>query len=220
MAHVPHLFLPAPWEADTLVLENEQVHHLRRVLRAKDHTPVTYTDGRGCSGVGTLVTHGVRRGDESTAEKPSPVLTVAVAPPRAGERGRFIVEKLAELGVDRLVWLTTEYGQAKPPRPERAARWAIGALEQSRGSWLMEIEGPLTLHDLPGATWILDSGGGSLPEPGEQVTLAIGPEGGFSAEELAGADITVGIGARVLRVETAAVVASGLVLDHLGRMNT
>ncbi|MDR9450962.1 MAG: RsmE family RNA methyltransferase, partial [Acidimicrobiia bacterium] len=144
----------------------------------------------------------------------------AVAAPRASDRARFTVEKLAELGVDRLVWLTTKYGQSKPPGAAKAARWAIGALEQSRGSWLMPIEGPVTLTDLPPSTWVLHPGGGPLPSPSDQVTLAIGPEGGFSTEELALVATTVGLGTRVLRVETAAVVASGLVLGHLGRMGT
>jgi RsmE family RNA methyltransferase len=52
------------------------------------------------------------------------------------------------------------------------------------------------------------------------VTVVIGPEGGFSTAELASGDTTVGLGARVLRVETAAIVATGLVLRLLGRMNT
>ena len=220
MAYIPYLYLPGPWEADTVTISDEQTHHLRRVLRAGDQLPVAYTDGRGTAGTGTLVESGVCRGDESAVEAPTPTLTVAVAPPHSAPRARFVVEKLAELGVDRLVWLKTEYGQARPPRGEKVLQWAIGALEQSRGSWLMDIAGPLTLADLPKPTWLLHRGGGSLPSPTPQVTLAIGPEGGFSAEELAGGDITVGIGARVLRVETAAVVATGLVLDHLGRMNT
>ena len=220
MAHIPHLYVPPPWESDTLAVTTEQTHHLRRVLRMGDPTPVSYTDGRGSIGTGTLTSHGVRRGDEVTTGKPSPALTVAVAPPQASDRARFIVEKLAELGVDRLLWLTSKYGQAKPPGTDKAARWAIGALEQSRGSWLMPIEGPVTLTDLPPSTWLLHPGGGPLPPPSDLVTLAIGPEGGFSTEELALAVTTVGLGARVLRVETAAVVASGLVLGHLGRMGT
>ena len=220
MGHVPHLYIPAPWESDTLALTPEQTHHLHRVLRAGALTRVSYTDGRGSIGTGTLTSHGVRRGDEVATGKPSPVLTVAVAPPQASDRARFIVEKLGELGVDRLVWLTTKYGQSKPPGADKAARWAIGALEQSRGSWLMPIEGPVPLTDLPPSTWLLHPGGGPLPPPSDQVTLAIGPEGGFSTEELALAVTTVGLGARVLRVETAAVVAAGLVLGHLGRMGT
>ena len=84
----------------------------------------------------------------------------------------------------------------------------------------MAIEGDVALGELPEPTWVLYSGGGPLPAPTGEVTLVIGPEGGFSPEELAQADTTVGLGARVLRVETAAVVATGLVLHHLGRMNT
>jgi 16S rRNA (uracil1498-N3)-methyltransferase len=124
------------------------------------------------------------------------------------------------LGVDRLLWLISEFGQAQAPRAEKSARWAIGALEQSRGAWLMAIGGDVALAEVPRPNWLVHPGGGSLPAPSGDVTLVIGPEGGFSPEELARADMTVDLGARVLRVETAAVVATGLVLRHLNRMNT
>ena len=220
MAHIPHLYFPTPWEADTLALTDEQNRHLRRVLRLEDLASVAYTDGRGACGTGQLAPGGIQRGAEYDSPRPSPQLTVAVAPPHASDRGRFVVEKLSELGVDRLVWLTTKYGQTKPPRMAKATRWAIGALEQSRGSWLMDIDGPVLPAALPATSWFFHAGGGPFPSPSEEVTLAIGPEGGFSEEELAQADTTVGLGARVLRVETAAVVGSGLVLGYLGRMNT
>ncbi len=219
-AHIPHVFLPRPWETDVLTLTDPQVHHLRRVLRAADGAPVSYTDGEGRVGSGALGPEGVRRGAESDVPRSSPALTVAVAPLRSSDRARIVVEKLGELGVDRLVWLTTQHGQGEPPRADKAARWAIGALEQSRGAWLMAIDGAVGLADLPPSTWVVHPGGGSLPQPGGDVTLAVGPEGGFSPDELALAYPTIGLGARVLRVETAAVVASGLVLCHLGRMNT
>jgi 16S rRNA (uracil1498-N3)-methyltransferase len=131
-----------------------------------------------------------------------------------------VVEKLGELGVDRLVWLTTDHGQAKAPRREKAHQWAVSALQQSRGAWILEIELRTDLGELPEPVWVVHPGGGSLPPADGSVTLAIGPEGGFSPEEVAQSDAAVGLGARVLRVETAAVVASGLVLHHLGRMNT
>jgi 16S rRNA (uracil1498-N3)-methyltransferase len=220
VAYIPHLYLPGPWEADHLALTDEQIHHLQRVMRAGDLARVSYTDGQGSIGSGVLTAGRIRRGDESHGPRPSPTLTVAVAPPHSSDRVRFIVEKLAELGVDRLVWLITDFGQARAPRQDKAARWAGGALEQSRGAWLMEVDGPVSPADLPGPTWMVHPGGGPLPPPIEDVTLAIGPEGGFSTEELVRFDTTVGLGARVLRVETAALVAAGLVLHHLGRMNT
>ena len=145
---------------------------------------------------------------------------MAVAPPDSSDRARYVVEKLAELGVDRLLWLNTEFGQNRAPRAEKTARWAVGALEQSRGAWLMTIGRASTVAELPAPAWLVHPGGGNLPAPAGDVTLAIGPEGGFSPDELAVVDTKLGLGARVLRVETAAVVASGLVLHHLGRMNT
>lgn len=220
MAHVPHLYLPGPWEADSLQLDDDHGHHLRRVLRVTDGSPVSYTDGRGIIGRGEISPGGVERGSEVRVERPRPALTVAVAPPHTSPRSRFVVEKLGELGVDRLVWLATDHGQAKAPRLEKAHQWAVSALQQSRGAWMMEIERRTALAQLPGPVWMVHPGGGSLPPAGGSVTLAIGPEGGFSAEEVAQSDAAVGLGARVLRVETAAVVASGLVLHHLGRMNT
>ncbi len=219
MGHIPHLHVPPPWETSVLNLTDLQTHHLRRVLRAPETAAVSYTDGRGTFGYGTLAAEGIQRGEETRVPRPAPALTVAVAPLHASDRVRFIVEKLGELGVDRLLWVTTEFSQAGPPRAEKSARWAIGALEQSRGSWLMDI-GDVQLADVPAPRWLMHHGGGGLPPDQGDVTLVVGPEGGFSPEEVARADTTVGLGARVLRVETAAVVAAGLVLSHLGRMNT
>lgn len=58
------------------------------------------------------------------------------------------------------------------------------------------------------------------PDPTGYVTPVVGPESRFSPEEPARADTTVRLGARVLGVGTAAVVAPGLVLGHPGEMNT
>ena len=220
MGHVPHLYVPGPWEADVLPLTDEKIHHLRRVLRKVEPARVSYTDGAGTVGAGTLGPKGIRRGQESQVSPPRPVLTVAVAPPDSRNRTRYLVEKLAELGVDRLVWLSTAFGQGGVPRSDKAVQWAEGALEQSRGAYSMTISGISTLTELPAPIWLVQPGGGNLPSWAGNVTLAIGPEGGFSPEEVAGADTRLSLGARVLRVETAAVVASGLVLRHLGRMNT
>jgi 16S rRNA (uracil1498-N3)-methyltransferase len=220
MGHIPHLYIPGPWEKDLLSLDDEHRHHLRRVLRVADGSPVTYTDGGGTVGRGTVIGEGIQRGAEETVGRPKPSLTVAVAPPRDSARSRFIVEKLAELGVDRLVWLLTQYGQSGAPRVEKARQWAAGSLQQSRGAWVMEVESRAGLTECPGPVWIVHPGGGPIPAPTDSVTLAIGPEGGFSPEELTQGDAMVGLGARVLRVETAAIVATGLVLHHVGRMNT
>lgn len=218
--HVPHLLLAPPWDGDLLALSDGQSHHVHRVLRMGTGELVSYTDGVGGKGIGTLELGGVRRGDEEPVPRPSPRLTMAVAPPRAAERARFLVEKVAELGVDRLVWLTLERGQGRPPRPDKAAAWAEAALEQSRGAWLMAVDGPITMEELQGTVWIADPAGVELAAVREDLTVVVGPEGGIAPHEITADSTMVCLGARVLRVETAAVVAATLVLHHSGRMVT
>ncbi len=71
---------------------------------------------------------------------PPPVaVTLAVAPPHDKDRLRFMVEKLAELEVRRLAFLQARFGAGRLPDQSKATSWAIGALEQSQGGWLMEI---------------------------------------------------------------------------------
>lgn len=219
-SHVPHLLVAPPWDGDVLSLSDGQAHHLHRVLRTEVGEPVSYTDGTGRRGVGILEPGSVRRGDEQLVPPPAPRLTLAVAPPRAAERARFLVEKVAELGVDRLVWLSFERGQGRPPRVDKAAAWAQGALEQSRGAWLMTIDGPVTMDELEGTVWIADPDGAGPAVVKEDLTVVVGPEGGIAPQETIAGSMMVSLGARVLRVETAAVVAAALVLHYSGRMVT
>jgi 16S rRNA U1498 N3-methylase RsmE len=135
-----------------------------------------------------------------------------VAPPKPKERQRFIVEKLQELEVDELVWLATAYGQARPPSHERSRAWAVGALEQSRGAYLMGC-GNGTLADLDRPIMARPGGsapGDLFPLPGP-VTVAIGPEGGFTDVEIEACPRSLSLGRTVLRTDTAAIAAGMLV---------
>lgn len=213
MGHVPHLWLPAPWEGEVLALESSQVAHLERVLRRKDGDEVSYTDGEGTVGSGTLAGRAVLRGEEIRVPQPHPRLTLAVAVPASRDRVRFLVEKLGELGVARIVWLSTQRGSDRPPRTDRAISWLVGALEQSRGAWMTEVEGSLaSIGDLPAPLWFADQGGAGLPEIPDSVTVAVGPEGGWAPEEVPAGSTRIALSARTLRVETAAIVAAAQIL--------
>jgi RsmE family RNA methyltransferase len=136
-------------------------------------------------------------------------LTVAVAPPRSVERTRFLVEKLGELGADRLLWLHTHHGHARLPNSERVRSWARSALEQSRGAWLMEThDGLVESSELEGTILVADPSGPPLRQVAGDVTLAVGPEGGLDAGEVRGTPWS--LGPRILRVETAAIVGAAL----------
>jgi 16S rRNA (uracil1498-N3)-methyltransferase len=214
MRHVPHVFLPGPWHGHHIELGEGAVHHLRRVLRLIDGAPISYTDGEGRRGEGTLEGEAVVRGSEVREAPPHARLTIAVAPPRSADRTRFLVEKLAELGVDRLTWLRTEHTIGRPPHIDKARAWAREALEQSRGVWMMQIGDEVAaIGDLTGAILIADRAGAPAAPIGIDTTLVVGPEGGLTAEERRGTTVT--LGDRVLRVETAAIIGAGLLRRNL-----
>jgi 16S rRNA (uracil1498-N3)-methyltransferase len=185
-----------------------------------DAAPVSYTDGAGTVGAGALQGDSVVRGIESFVERPEPGVAVAVAPPRAPNRVRFLVEKLAELGIDRIYWLATRHGEGRPPRPGKCVAWAQAALEQSRGAWLLDFEGPHAIEDLPESStlWVAERETHPPPSVVDGGILVIGPEAGFAEGEVPAAAKRIALGRRVLRVETAAVAGATILLDRSGRL--
>lgn len=206
MKHTPHLVIAAPWEGPSLSLSEAQWRHLDKVLRASRGDPVTYTDGLGTFGTGILGSQVVERGDEEEKVRPTQ-LTLAVAPPASKDRQRFLVEKLAEIGVARLLWLETRHGKNRITSASKVLSWILAAVEQSRGAWLMEASTDLVrLNDLEGRLLICRPGGKSGPIQADVVV--IGPEGGFAEGELPQGVHLWDLGPNVLRVETAAIVAA------------
>lgn len=205
MRHIPHLVVEPPWDGSMLKVTGEQWRHVTKVLRMSTGDEVSYTDGNGMVGAGLLVDHGIERGDEETVARPTR-LTIAVAPPSSKDRQRFLVEKLTELGVARLVWLETRHGKNQVAKPAKVHSWVQSAVEQSRGAYLMETSDDLVaLADLEGRLVVCRPGGGVAP--GEFDVIAIGPEGGFADDEIPQNAGLWDLGPTVLRVETAALVA-------------
>jgi len=193
------------------VLDDAAHHHLTRVLRLGPGDVVTVTDGAGAwrscrFGDGSLEIDGeVRR----VARRAAPI-TIAFAIPKA-DRPEWIVQKLTELGVDRIVVLHTARSVVRWD-DERAAkhlgklrRVILEATHQCRAVWLPSIEGPVdALTVLPDA--VAAEPGGRSMRAGDR-TIAVGPEGGWSHAELDAAADQVSLGGTVLRVETAALTA-------------
>lgn len=212
MKHVPHVVIGAPWDGPNIDLTVIQWRHLTKVLRMSRGDPVTYTDGLGTIGEGVLGNQSVERGEEQTVERPTR-LTVVVAPPSSKDRQRFLVEKLSELGVERLIWLKTSNGKNRVSNSAKVFSWVLAATEQSRGAWLMETSADfVTLDDLEFGYVVCQPGGGDMP--GSADTVVIGPEGGFSEEELPENTIRWDLGPTILRVETAAVVAAARIAGN------
>lgn len=210
------------------VLDGEDARHLDSVLRLRPGEEVSVTDGGGgyrlCryAGRGTLEP----AGSPSVSPPRLPALTVAFAPVK-GDRPDWAVQKLTELGVDRIVLLRAERsvvrweGDRAEAQLGRLRRVARAAVMQSRQVWLPEVAGVVTIadllgeDDLPGeASAAMADMGGSPPWAGLQ-TVLVGPEGGWSEPERSLAvGPPVGLGPSVLRAETAA-VAAGVLLCAL-----
>jgi len=219
--HQPHLLVTLPATGDRVSLDDATRYHLERVLRYPSGGEISYTDGAGLLGSGVITDGLIVRGEERIMPKPGE-LTVAVAPPHESSRTRFLVEKMGELAVGRLLWLRTDHGQGRPPRVEKALAWARSALEQSRGVWLMEIGDLVTIAELGrwGTPVFAEPGGvqaavmAQLADP----VLCIGPEGGFAPGEVPDGAVRLDLGDTVLRVETAAI--AGAVLLRAPHGNT
>ncbi|MCL2306148.1 MAG: 16S rRNA (uracil(1498)-N(3))-methyltransferase [Planctomycetaceae bacterium] len=234
-------FLSQPPDKDHLaVLDGDEARHLTKVMRKKIGEEVFLFDGSGTeyrAAVSAIarsqVTLLIRESRQSHLERTIP-LTLATALPK-GERQKWLVEKLTELGCTRLIPLHTELSVAKaePQVVQRLGRYVIEASKQCGRLRLMEI-GPQTdfesiLNRLGGDEaaanllihpisdehvgqldihdWIV-SRQKSPATPGS-LNVLIGPEGGFSPGEVQMALekrwIPLDLGPRVLRTETAAI---------------
>lgn len=222
-------FLPAPPAAGRALLAGDEARHLGRVLRAQPGDTVILFDGSGRSW-----TAHVNRIDRDTvsldvvAERPpapaaGPRLTLAVALPK-GDRQKWLVEKLTELGVHRFVPLDTTRGVAEGGAAARARleRVVVEACKQCGRDTLMEIAAARPLAAIlaeppPGGRILIADPQGDPPAAlaaeisaaaGDTIAL-VGPEGGFTPDELAAADaggaIRVSLGPHILRIETAAI---------------
>lgn len=205
-------------------------HHLE-VVRAGVGDVVYLFDGRGAeieaeisafgaSGVSATVRTRVTKKSESDLE-----CWLVQALPARPARMDSIVRQVTELGVDRIVPVVAERSQqtkakaaAMQRRAERWGRIAEAAAEQSRRTRVPEVEMPCAFGELewdrlPRPIFIADPGAGSVagvPVPGA-VSVLVGPEGGWTQSEVdaalaAGAE-SIGLGPRVLRADTAGVVA-------------
>ena len=205
-------------------LSDDDFHHLGRVMRLRRGEAVTCSDGQGRWRLGSW-----NDGLECEAEVfdsalRSEKLTVAIVPLK-GDRTELVVEKLVEIGIDRIVVLEpTEFAVVRwsPDKSqqalERYRRIARAAAMQSRQVYLPEVVGPISLAAVvnggeSGIQIALAEPGGNTPLS-EVHTLVIGPEGGFSATERDQIPTKVDLGPSILRAETAAIVGAALMVAH------
>lgn len=230
---------------DRVELDAAAAKHLLTVLRLKVGAPITLFDGSGFEFTGTIDQADKKQAWVRIAQMHGPVVesplhvTLAQGVSR-GERMDYTVQKAVELGVAAILPVLTERSVVKLDQDggeKKRAHWqavAISACEQSGRVKVPQVQAPVTLPQflaskLPAdLKLLLDPEGGvtagMLPRPADaKAMLLVGPEGGLSENEIALA-ARVGfqglkLGPRILRTETAALVALSLLQASWGDLD-
>ena len=244
-------FLDTPiGQATSVLLQGSEAQHLTRVMRGKCGDRVELFDGSGWQWNAVIADVGRNEATlkilstEEADLEPALALTVGIALPK-GDRQKWIIEKLVELGVTTVIPLTTSRGVAQPVDKAllRLRSHVISASKQCGRNRLLEIGEVASLEAFLQRTaenrFIAHPKSAQMganntvaQTPGEQeagnisirdiqlelgdAVVAIGPEGGFSAEEAtAAAQLQwkiVDMGPRILRIETAALAFAARLL--------
>ena len=235
---------PAQISGDRIKLDPSESHHLQRVLRLGVGARVRVFDGAGCEyecEVANAERSGVELSvlEEITTPVESELRIVLAQALIKGDKFDWIIQKSTELGVTRVTPLATEHGDVhriEGRAAQRLARWqriSLEALKQCGRRRLVEIGEPMRWldycpQDESQLKLLFCERGGNGNDrvavdhstPIESVSVAIGPEGGWSDQEINSAIecgfVPVHVGPRILRTETAAVVAVTLVQSLFG----
>ncbi len=221
-----------------VLLTPDQAHYLFNVMRAEHGSRVAVFNGRDGEWIAEVTRNAKLRGAlacraPGRPQRRPPDLWLVFAPIKKA-RTDFVVEKATELGCARIQPVFTRYTNAERLRPEKLRAHAIEAAEQCGETHVPEVASPVKLAALIDA-WdparrlmFCDERGPAPPAaealakeaPGPWAVLT-GPEGGFAPEEAERLRampqvLSVGLGPRVLRADTAAVAALTLWQAALG----
>jgi 16S rRNA (uracil1498-N3)-methyltransferase len=235
-------FCPTRASGGRIRLEGHEARHLSRVRRLGPGALVEVFDGQGWAAQAEVTAVGkewveLRTLGEFPSDREAACrLTLAAAVPK-GERFDWLVEKATELGVIRLVPIVTERSVVDPraAKLERLRRVVIEASKQCGRNTLMILENPVGwarwLEEAPQVAPRLVAHPGGLPprhwtkaRRGGEAALAVGPEGGFTEDEIAAARGAgweiASLGVTLLRIETAALAGCAAILALAAEADT
>ncbi len=214
----------------TLRLPESDSAHCCRVLRMQPGDRVVVVDGRGHRFTCQLLDNNAKHTSVEIVgvEEVTPVwanhITIMVAPTKHNDRMEWLVEKLVEIGINRFVPVRCRYSERKEIKRERLEKIAVSAMKQSLKATLPDITEMMPLAEAvrmyPAPQQFVGYCDDNTPRqllatacrPGLDTNILIGPEGDFSADEIAmlidHGYTPVTMGDNRLRTETAALVAA------------
>ena len=222
---LPRLFVRTPLgNGAAIELDAGQANYLGNVMRLGSGEHVLLFDGASGEWIARIAEAGKKRmtlavEDRTREQEAVPDLWLAFATIKRAQTD-WLVEKATELGIARLLPVTTRRTIVERVKLERLESIAIEAAEQCNRTTVPAIDPPQSLDALlttsaDRALYFADENGGepaaSAFEPGP-ATILTGPEGGFTDEERAAirarpGAVAISLGPRILRAETAALAA-------------
>ena len=233
---------PDCFAGDKVILGKDETRHLRDVLRLSEGDEVAVFDGSGFDHscvIENMSKKGAILAVQTRTNPPSPEspfdLTMAVALTK-GDKFEFVIQKCVELGAKRLMPLLTDRCDVKlhdktESKMERWRKIVIESSKQCGRGILMDIEEPRSFtsllkdEDPKNLVLFSERGGGKVADLDfdNAVVALVGPEGGWSHEELESAKDAevriVTLGGRILRAETAAVSVATILQHRSGDLN-
>lgn len=217
---------PGTVRDDRFALPEGIAHQVIRVLRLRDGDTIALLEGDGAETICRLESGAcVVEERRPTAAEPRHRLTVAQALLK-GDRLEHVIRQGTEIGIARFQLIVTERCVARDLSSRRLVRLraiAREAAEQSERGAVPPVEQPVELAAVlaPGSVVLYERHDGArlgaLEPPS---SIVIGPEGGFTAGEVAAAErsgsILAGLGPRILRSESVGVAAAAVVLSRTG----
>lgn len=241
---------PSGFEGELVRLSREQAHQVHQVLRLGSGDTIVVLDDRGMEYDVTLTTVGSKEAmgrvidSRPAAGEPKVQLTLFQSL-LIREKFEWVLQKGTEVGVAQFVPVLTGRGlvrtkQIEDNKLDRWSRILTEAAEQAHRGRIPRLEPIVPFADVfsrfvgfdrlliaapaPDTTSLRDALQDLSRTEEVSIALLIGPEGGFTEEEVALARakgaVAVGLGPRILRTETAAVVACALVLYEMGEMGS
>lgn len=233
---------PEQLQPESFFLPEQIAHQVSKVLRLAPGEQILLLDNVGSEYLATLTAvdrHKVQvkiNGRQPAGGEPQVHLTLYQSLLKL-DKFEWVLQKGTELGVSCFVPVITQRSVVHEPSPNKLARWqriALEAAEQCRRGRVPVIAPPIKLAEafaggetLKLLPWEADQHhalADYLPKRSQlaKVALFIGPEGGWSEEEVALAQThaiaPITLGQRILRAETAALVAISLVMYELGEL--
>jgi 16S rRNA (uracil1498-N3)-methyltransferase len=221
-------YVNLPLAVGLVTLEGAEAHHLASVRRFRPGDCICLFNGDGREFQAEVLETGKKHVGLKVVSISEPRRELSfrldlAAPLPKGDRAQILLEKLTELGASSFTPLQTARSVVHPreAKLDKLKRYVIEASKQCGRNVLLRVEPLMDWErfcqrvDLPALRILAHPGGSSEALPkGRDVLLAVGPEGGFTDDELAAARAAgwriICLGPRTLRVETAAILLAAL----------